>query len=219
MTDAATTPLIDGQGIPVELRDVDAELARLWGPAALEVDGLREARHITGVVLANLVLECLDGDAQARTCAGNRGGTIPLPDDRALQVGRRCAKGHSRDLGYCAICRLRGSRRSARSTSCCGQDRTRSIFFLVLCGRSSRPTCRTCSGGRAIPGSIPHSIHELAQTCSRLVLDLGDQCTDAEALRLGLNSSHGTSSHDSVWFGLTRWRELVAAVLRWSWSC
>ena len=39
MTDASTAPLIDGQGIPVELRNVDAELAKLWGPAAVELGG------------------------------------------------------------------------------------------------------------------------------------------------------------------------------------
>jgi hypothetical protein len=51
---------------------------------------------------------------------------------------------------------------------------------------------------------------DLAGTCSRLVLDLSDPDTDAGALRLGLDPALGTSSRDSVWFGLARWRELIA---------
>src|SRR5262249_31521396 len=50
----------------------------------------------------------------------------------------------------------------------------------------------------------------LASACSRLVLDLPDPGADVGALRLGLDPALGTSSRDSVWFGLARWRELVA---------
>ena len=51
---------------------------------------------------------------------------------------------------------------------------------------------------------------DLADVCSRLVLDLPDPGADAGALRLGLDPALGTCSRDSVWFGLARWRELVA---------
>jgi hypothetical protein len=39
MPDATAAPMIEGQGIPVELRDVEPELAKLWGPAAEQVGG------------------------------------------------------------------------------------------------------------------------------------------------------------------------------------
>ena len=66
MPDASAAPTIEGQGIPVELRDVEPELTRLWGPAAEEVGGPEiESPHVTRVVLANLVVECLGDNSQA----------------------------------------------------------------------------------------------------------------------------------------------------------
>ncbi len=51
---------------------------------------------------------------------------------------------------------------------------------------------------------------DLADECSRLILDLPDPETDVEALRLGLDPSICPFSRDVSWFGLARWRELVA---------
>ena len=63
MPDATTAAFTDGHGIPVELRDVEAELNKLWGPAAAQVGGPElENPHLTRIVLANLVVECLDGN-------------------------------------------------------------------------------------------------------------------------------------------------------------
>ena len=211
MSDATAAPLIDGQGIPVELRDVEAELARLWGPAALELGGSEPERtHVTRVVLANLVLECLDQDVQA---------LVPV---LAMVVERF----------PCRTIVLCGSADPARKVT---------AEISALCHLPSPGQPQVCSerivlraGPNAIdllPGAVrslleadlphvlwwtsdprkhPALVHDLAQSCSRLVLDLSDRCTDAGALRVGLDESHGTSSHDSVWFGLTRWRELVA---------
>src|SRR5262245_32383572 len=66
MADATTAPFIEGQGIPVDFRDVEPELARLWGPAAEQVGGpALENPHVTRIVLANLVVECLDGNVKS----------------------------------------------------------------------------------------------------------------------------------------------------------
>ena len=88
MPDATTTPLIDGQGIPVELRDVEPELARLWGPAAEQVGGPElENPHVTRIVLANLVVECLDGDVESLApVLETVMATVPLPCHSALRV-------------------------------------------------------------------------------------------------------------------------------------
>jgi glucose-6-phosphate dehydrogenase assembly protein OpcA len=51
---------------------------------------------------------------------------------------------------------------------------------------------------------------DLGDECSRLILDLPDPGTSSAALRLGLDPAICSYSRDSVWFGLTRWRELVA---------
>jgi glucose-6-phosphate dehydrogenase assembly protein OpcA len=51
---------------------------------------------------------------------------------------------------------------------------------------------------------------DLADECSRLILDLPDPGADAGAIRLGLDPQLCPFSRDSAWFGLARWRELVA---------
>ena len=58
----------------------------------------------------------------------------------------------------------------------------------------------------------PHEslFRDLADECSRLVLDLPDPGADVGALRLGLDPSVCPFSRDAAWFGLTRWRELIA---------
>src|SRR4051795_8771176 len=57
-TEASPDAFLSGEGIPVELQDIETELTRLWGPAAERVGGPDlESPHVTRVVLANLVVE------------------------------------------------------------------------------------------------------------------------------------------------------------------
>ena len=51
---------------------------------------------------------------------------------------------------------------------------------------------------------------DLAGECSRLILDLPDPEFEPEALRLGLDQALNPYIRDTAWFGITRWRELVA---------
>ena len=51
---------------------------------------------------------------------------------------------------------------------------------------------------------------DLGDECSRLLLDLPDPGTPAAALHLGLDPAICACSRDTAWYGLTRWRELVA---------
>jgi len=63
---ATTDSFLEGQGIPVDLPNIEIELAKLWGPAAERVGGPDlENPHVTRIVLANLVVECLDGDGES----------------------------------------------------------------------------------------------------------------------------------------------------------
>ena len=211
MSEHPTTSLFDGQGIPVELRDVEAELARLWGPAALEVGGAQpESPHVTRVALANLVLECSDGNAES------------LAPVLATVVERF----------PCRAIVLCGSDQPARKVT---------AEISALCHLPAPGQPQVCSerivlsaGPNAVdllPGAIrslleadlPHVLwwtsdprnqqalfHDLARVCSRLILDLSDPGTEAAALRFGLDPANGTCARDSVWFGLARWRELVA---------
>jgi glucose-6-phosphate dehydrogenase assembly protein OpcA len=211
MTDATSTPLIESQGIPVELRDVEAELARLWGPAALELgEPAPESAHVTRIALANLVFECLGGDAQAlgpvlATVVEQfpcRAIVLCGSDDPARKVTAEIT----------ALCHLPSP----------GQPQVCSEQILLRAG----PNAIDLLPGAVrslLEADLPHVLwwtsdprthqslfRDLSQACSRLVLDLSDPCNTAAALRAGLDTSGGTFSHDSVWFGIARWRELVA---------
>ena len=60
------------------------------------------------------------------------------------------------------------------------------------------------------PRSNEALFRDLGDECSRLLLDLPDPGTPAAALRLGLDPAICACSRDTAWYGLTRWRELVA---------
>jgi glucose-6-phosphate dehydrogenase assembly protein OpcA len=51
---------------------------------------------------------------------------------------------------------------------------------------------------------------DLADECSRLILDLPDPEADPEAIRYGLDPRLTPYGRDMAWFGVTSWRELVA---------
>src|SRR5262249_29996749 len=51
---------------------------------------------------------------------------------------------------------------------------------------------------------------DLGDECPRLILDLPNDVADPSAFRLGLDPTICAYSRDTAWFGLTRWRELLA---------
>src|SRR3954451_21509603 len=56
-TNVTTDAFFGGEGVPVDLRDIETELIRLWGPAAELAGGpVPEQPAVTRIVLANLVV-------------------------------------------------------------------------------------------------------------------------------------------------------------------
>jgi glucose-6-phosphate dehydrogenase assembly protein OpcA len=211
MPDATTAPFIDGQGISVELRDVEAELARLWGPAAEQVGGPDlENPHVTRIVLANLVVECLDGDVESlepvleTVIARFPCRSILLcPSDGlerkiTAQVSALC---HLPSPGLPQVCSERIVLRAGRNAVDLLPGAVRSLLEADL------PHLLWWTGD---PRKHESLFRDLAKECSRIVLDLPDPGWEPGALRLGLDPALGTCSHDTAWFGLARWRELVA---------
>ena len=178
MPDATTDSFLEGQGIPVDLRDIETELAKLWGPAAEQVGGPElENPHVTRIVLANLVVECLDRRRRVTWAgAGNGDRAVSVPGDRGARVGRPRAADHGRSVGALppagsgAAAGLLRADRAARRAEC---DRPGSRRRPALC---SRPTCRWCSGGPATRGSTrrcsatwPTNARGWSSTCPTLV--------------------------------------------------
>jgi glucose-6-phosphate dehydrogenase assembly protein OpcA len=208
---ATTTPLIEGQGISVELRDVEAELDRLWEPAAVEIGGSElESGHVTRIALANLVLGCLDSNLGAiEPVLATVVARFPC---RAIVLCASDAPGRKITAEISALCHLPSP----------GQPQVCSERIVLRAG----PDAADLLPGAVrslLEADLPHVLwwtgdprrheslfHDLARVCSRVILDLADPSVEVGALRLGLGPADGTSSHDSVWFGLVRWRELVA---------
>ncbi len=211
MPDATAVPIVEGQGIPVDLHNVEAELARLWGPAALEVGGSElETSHVTRIVLANLVLECIDGDIESLSPV--LATVMERFPCRAILLCGSADPARKVTAEISALCHLPAP----------GQPQVCSERIILRAG----PNAIDLVPGAVrslLEADLPHVLWwtsdprnnkslfaELAGVCSRLVLDLPDPGAEAGALRLGLDTAQGACGRDSVWFGLARWRELVA---------
>jgi glucose-6-phosphate dehydrogenase assembly protein OpcA len=211
MPDAIAAPMIEGQGIPVELRDVEPELAKLWGPAAEQAGGPElENPHVTRIVLANLVVECLGGNVESLASVLETViarfpcraillcGSDNLARKITAEISALC---HLPAPGLPQVCSERIVLRAGPNAIDLLPGAVRSLLEANL------PHLLWWTGD---PRKHEPLFRELAATCSRLVLDFPDPGTDAGALRVGLDPALGTSSRDCVWFGLARWRELAA---------
>jgi glucose-6-phosphate dehydrogenase assembly protein OpcA len=211
MSDAATNSFLEGQGIPVELPNIENELANLWGPAAEQVGGPElETPHVTRIVLANLVVESFHshceslGDVLETVIARFPCRTIAVigsddPERRiTAEVSALC---HLPAPGLPQVC-------SERIVLRAGPD------AVALVPGAIRPLLEAdlpmVLWWTSDPRKHEVLFRDLADECTRLILDLPDPGAEADAIRLGLDPELCLFSRDSAWFGLGRWRELVA---------
>jgi glucose-6-phosphate dehydrogenase assembly protein OpcA len=211
MATATSDDFLSGQGVSVELHDVETELTRLWGPAAEQVGG-PELQHpnVTRIVLSNLVVfsHCDDmarlqgvldtvtaqhpsrtivlrnGDEQERVVRAEISALCHLPAPGLPQV---CSERIVLRAGPQALDLLPGAVRPLLEAD---------LPFVLwwMCD----------------PREDERIFRDLADECSLLILDLTDPGADPAALRLGLEPAICRFARDSAWFGLARWRELVA---------
>lgn len=211
MAETSSDAFLNGEGVPVDLHNIETELLRLWGPSAERVGGPNlESPHVTRVVLANLVVEGREA---------NSPGLKQILDEVTSQYP----------------CRTIVLRRTEDS------GRTIAAEVSALCYIPAPGLPQVCSerivlrGGPQATNLLPGAVRplleadlpfilwwtddprldeplfrNLADECSRLILDLPDPGADLAAIRLGLDPKINAYSRDAVWFGLTRWRELVA---------
>ena len=162
-------------------------------------------------MLANLVVFGQSADpARLRAVLDTVTDAVPLPDDRAPPQ-RRCRAGRVA-AEVSALCHLPAP----------GLPQVCSERIVLRAGPQA---------GDLLPGAIrplleadlpfvlwwtddPRSdealFRDLGDECSRLILDLPDPGADPAAIRLGLDLTVSRYSRDTAWFGLTRWRELIA---------
>ncbi len=210
-TDAMTDSFLAGQGIPVDLGQVETELSKLWGPAAEQAGGPEvENPHVTRIALANLVVECLVGDCGP--LCGVLETVIARFPCRAIVLrgsddpGRRIAAEvsalcHLPAPGLPQVCSERIVLRAGPNAVDLVPGAVRPLL------ESELPMILWWTGDPRLQEPL---FRNLADECSRLILDLPDPGADVEALRLGLDPAVCPFSRDTAWFGLTRWRELIA---------
>jgi glucose-6-phosphate dehydrogenase assembly protein OpcA len=210
-SDALTDSFLEGQGIPVALPDIESELAKLWGPAAEHVGGPEiENPNVTRIALANLVVDGLH--AECATLGPALDTVIARFPCRAIVIRTALDPDRRVSAEVSALCHLPAP----------GLPQVCSERIMLRAG----PTAMELIPGAVRPlleADLPVILwwtsdpnrhqalfRDLAGECSRLILDLPDPGTPAAALHLGLDPTLCPSSRDSAWFGLTRWRELVA---------
>jgi glucose-6-phosphate dehydrogenase assembly protein OpcA len=211
MPDATSVSFLEGQGIPVDLPNIETELSKLWGPAAEQIGGPDlENPNVTRIVLANLVVECLDGDGE--TLGPVMETVIARFPCRAIVVlgsgdperhlnAEVSALCHLPAPGMPQVCSERILMRSGPKAIDLIPGAVRPLLEADL------PMVLWWTGD---PRKHERLFRDLADECSRLVLDLPDPGAEAGALRLGLDTTICQCSRDSAWFGLARWRELIA---------
>jgi glucose-6-phosphate dehydrogenase assembly protein OpcA len=211
MSTSASDEFLSGQGVPVDPHDIETELVRLWGPAAERVGGPDlEKPNVTRVALANLVLERRAADA------GRLEGALDEVTSRypcrAIVMCRTNEPGRKVSAEVSALCHLPAP----------GLPQVCSERIILRAG----PEATDLLPGAVRPlleADLPFVLwwtddpradealfRDLGDECSRLILDLPDPGADPAAIRLGLDPTITPYARDTAWFGLTRWRELIA---------
>ena len=211
MSQSTSDAFLSGQGIPVEPGQVEAELTRLWGPAAERAGGPDlDSPNVTRIVLANLVVEA--GPDCPECLEATLDTVVERHPSRSIVLRRTLEAGRGVSAEIAALCHLPSSDRpqvcSERIVLRAGPE------ALDLLPGAVRPLLEAnlpfVLWWTEDPRPNKALFLDLAGECSRLILDLADPGADAEAVRFGLDPAINPFARDTAWFGITRWRELVA---------
>jgi glucose-6-phosphate dehydrogenase assembly protein OpcA len=211
MADESSSAFLDGIGVSVELPEIEAKLAELWGPAAAREGGPDvEKPALTRVVLANVAVAVGPGDSAVIH------EILPIVEAhfpcRAIVLERTERPERRVFAEVSAVCHLPVP----------GMPQVCSERIILSAG----PNARDLLPGAVRPlleADLPFVLwwvddprvtvdllDGLARESSRILVQLPDPATDPEALRIALDPARCPHSRDLAWFGATRWRELVA---------
>jgi glucose-6-phosphate dehydrogenase assembly protein OpcA len=202
---------LSGQGVPVDLHEVESELARLWGPAAEQAGGPEvQNPNVTRIALANLVVFGCVGES-SRLQSSLETVTARHPS-RTIVLRRTDDRERAIHAEVSALCQLPVP----------GLPQVCSERIVLRAGPNAidllpgavRPLLEAelpfVLWWTSDPREYDALFRDLAGGCSRLILDLSDPAADSRAVKHGLDPTVCSHARDASWFGLTRWRELVA---------
>lgn len=201
---------LEGQGQQINLANLDAELSKLWGPAATRAGGPDiEQPTVTRIVLANLVVAGQPADFNH--CAKVIDTVVARFPCRMILVRETEQTERKVRAEISAVCHLPAP----------GQPQVCSERIVLTSNAKSRDL---------VPGTIrsvlepdipmflwwwgdprPQGVlyHDLADESIRVILDLPDPGTPPEVLDFALANGQYQYGRDTAWCGITPWRELV----------
>ena len=211
MTATASDAFLSGRGIPVDPGQVEAELARLWGPAAERAGGPElDNPTVTRIVLTNLVVEAEPATASSTFATLDE--VVARFPSRSIVLGRSDDPGRKVLAEVAAICHLPAP----------GLPQVCSERIILRAGPSAldllpgavrslvEPDLPIVLWWTGDPRADESTFRTIGGDATRLVLDLPDPGADPAAIRLGLDPEINPHARDSAWFGLGKWRELIA---------
>ncbi|WP_165232348.1 glucose-6-phosphate dehydrogenase assembly protein OpcA [Aquisphaera insulae] len=209
--ESSTEAFLQGQGIPVDLREIESQLQQLWGPAAERVGGPEtEHPNVTRVSLANLLVERLAADVESLRPVVEQ--VLSKYPCRAIVIRGTNAPEKRITAEVSALCHLPDPGMPQVCSECivlnAGPNATDLIAGAV------RPLLEAdlplVLWWTTDPRDNEALFRDLGDECSRILIDLPDPGTSLESLELGLDPAICSCSRDVEWYGLTRWREVIA---------
>src|SRR5208283_3184640 len=172
MPDTTSDAFLQGQGIPVDLREIESTVERLC-PEAEKLRPVVE-EVVTRYPCRAIVVRC--SDETERRITAEVSAVCHLPDPGLPQV---CSERIVLHAGPNAVDLVAGAVRPLLEAD---------LPFLLWWTTD--------------PRSNEALFRDLGDECSRLLLDLPDPGTPAAALRLGLDPAICSCSRDTAWYGL-----------------
>jgi glucose-6-phosphate dehydrogenase assembly protein OpcA len=211
MSSSPTDAFYEGQGIPVELAEVEDTLDRLWGPAAAKAGGPElENPAVTRVALANVVVVLLGPDRPG--LEETIGAITSRYPSRLIVLRSSPDSGRRLEAEVSAQCHLPSPGRPQ-------------VCSEVIILRTPPEGCDLLPGAvRSLreselhsvlwwcddPRSAPDMFTQLAEGSTRVIFDRPDPESDPAAVASASWNDPDSKVRDLAWFGLTPWRERIA---------
>ncbi len=212
---APADAFLQGQGVPVALSEIEGELTQLWGPAAEQVGG-PELDHpaVTRVVLANLVVVAPPGLGPCRRIAETLDELSSRHPCRMIVLRPGVGSGRQVEAEVAALCHLPApgqpqvcSERITLTTGPQGRDLLPGAVRPLL--EADLPVILWWVDA---PSADDPLYRALAADATRILLDPPGPDVDPRALGAALDNTRHPCVRDLAWFGLPRWRSLIAAL-------
>jgi glucose-6-phosphate dehydrogenase assembly protein OpcA len=204
--------MLDGEARPVEVSAIEHELGQLWNAAREDTP---DGQPLVRSCVLNLVVY-VTSDEEAGHAGEVVAQTAGRHPSRAIIVVAEPGGESRLEASMAAHCQVspEGGRRvcaeqvTLRAGGRALEELNGSVLPLIV---SDLPVFLWWQD---LPDAYSHLLHELLETCDRLVVDSADYPSDRAGAALAdlrrLSTSHNVGLGDLNWTRLTHWREFLA---------